>query len=308
MTRVRSRLVREHLQIEHQLGVRLVRGRERPPAASTSGSSRLLCSRPSGCGARRRALPRGTRRSCAVARAEAALESVTDSTSESRMLRSVLRSRQARPDSVLPPSPNKPLEHDARVVLHRQRRGRPAPGERAARRRRWYPASQTPVSSRRSRPSSSEASCVSLGELPGERSGPSRCRAMIRPRCARRASCPSGTSADARRRGCVPLRRVQARQHEHLVAVRRERLRIGVISKPGRPPSGGQTAPSPCRSARRRAEAADRRGAASAGASQGAATIPSQQRERHRLGRRRPAQGRVRAGASELPPASSKSS
>ena len=129
-TRVRSASIRQRQQVEHQRrrDPRTTRAR-RPALAARRCASRLRARR-AGCGARSRGRARGTRRAARDRceprpRLAASLRSLA---MKSSMLRSVRMPRQPR--SPCRAAAEHPLEHDARVDLHRQRRRRRLPVER----------------------------------------------------------------------------------------------------------------------------------------------------------------------------------
>ena len=123
-------LVRERQQVEHQLDVLVERLRHADRRVGHRDRRSSPASRPAGCAARSRGRCRGTRSSRARSRApEPALQvASTSSLTESRMLLSAACAptrcaARARPAE-------QPLEHHARVDLHRQRRRRRLPRDR----------------------------------------------------------------------------------------------------------------------------------------------------------------------------------
>ena len=156
-------LVGEHLQVEHQLGVLLEGRRECRPAAPTSGSSRALCS--SAFWMRRSMSRTASRYSVSLARSPGPRRRCSRATScVSRVEDAavLLHAGQPRAGVGAVAVAEQPLEHRARIVLHRQRRRRASATRSCWCRRSCSRRRSAPSESFDSSASSSDASCVSL--------------------------------------------------------------------------------------------------------------------------------------------------
>ena len=203
-----------------------------PAGWSIDGSSRALCS--SAFWMRRSTSRTASRYSSSFAPVAvpelAPAAAPTLSVTESRMLRSSATPRQPGRRVGAVAVAEQPLEDDARVVLHRQRRRRAAPGDRvgvgAA-----VAGSQAPdeVAPTRARARATRAACACPSSW--RRSGPSRCRHwMSAPSVFFGVHAGQAASAGARMVArAVAEQRVgllvrQAAQHEQPIAERRQRL------------------------------------------------------------------------------------
>ena len=234
------RLIRQHLQVEHQLAWSSnVAGT--PIGCSMTGSSRAPCSSASGSAARRRGSRRGirraSRRSCGPTRRCSRASFVGHRVEHAPVLRpcapprraSVVRCRRTaarRPHAGCSPSAaawSRPPGDRARVVQRTRRRSSPHPTHADFERQleRCQLASPAAARAPRSDPPRSPASTSdALGVLGQDAGQELRARA--------------GVDAGALR----PTRVAQAGQRRQAIAMRRSGLRIRLSSKPLPSPGG----------------------------------------------------------------------